>query len=310
MRTLVMLLLGCCALPAQATLLRYEPFNYGAAVGMTVEGQMNPDGETWVGAYGNAVAPSLIKVGNDNLTVPSPLLPSAGNSAELDGGPSTVATNSQQAGKALRLPLGGGVALDAGGTIYYSLALRVDELTGSTNVNGGFFLALNNGAAASTTNPTAGAARLQGRIDPTDPAKYNLGVFRNVNATAAAPSWSGPLTVGETLFLVGSYESVAGAQNDVARLWINPNPSTFADPTFSPLTTPPTLIDNSTLTGTDMGVFSILLRQSLAPHLTLDELRVGTDWASVTPVVPEPSSLALLLFGCALTSRRGSFSRE
>jgi hypothetical protein len=292
MRPIAMILLCCCAAPAQAALLQYEPFNY-QDLGPTLEGKTTPTGGMWVSAYSSGVAPGLIKVASGNLPVPPELKPATGNSVEIDGGPSSVATNPQQLGKALRLPLGGGVAVDSGGTVYYSAALRIDELTGSTNTNGGFFLALNNTAVASATNPTAGAARLHGRIDPTDPTKYNLGIFRNVNATAAATSWSGPLTVGETIFIVGSYETVAGAQNDIARLWINPNPTTLGDPLFSPLTTPPTIVDNTTGAGTDIGIASILLRQSAAPHLTLDELRIGTDWASVT--VPEPAAWALLL---------------
>jgi hypothetical protein len=283
----------CCAVPAQAALLRYEPFNYGD-VGSSVEGKTNPDGATWLAAYATP-APTGIKVAAGNLAVPSPLLPPVGNSAEIDG-------NANGAGKALRLPLGGGFSQDAGGTVYFSLALRVDELTGATNTTGGFLLGLNNSAVATTSNPTAAAARIQARIDPTDPAKFNLGVFRNVNATAGAASWSGPLTVGDTLFLVGSYESVAGAQNDIARLWINPSPGTFGDPAFSPITTPPTLIDNTTATGSDIGVASIILRQGPAPHVTLDELRVGTDWASVT--VPEPGAWALLLIGVSAAALR------
>lgn len=305
MRRLVTVLVCCCAVPAHAALLRHEPFDY-ANIGGSIENQTTPDGGTWVAAYSGSTAPGLINVSGGNLAVPPQLKPAVGNSVQIDGGPSSVSTNPNQAGKSLRLPLGGGVAVDSGGTIYYSLALRIDELTDSTNVNGGFFLALNNSSGATTTNPTAGAARLQGRIDPMDPTKFNLGIFRNINATAAAPSWSGPLTVGETLFLVGSYESVPGTQNDIARLWINPDPNTFADPSFSPLTAPPTLIDNSTGAGSDIGIASILMRQSAAPHLTIDELRVGDDWASVTPVVPEPASLAMLslALGFAACTRR------
>ncbi len=310
MRTLAMFLVCCCALPAQAALLQYEPFNYSNVAG-SIEGQTTPTGGTWVSAYTSGVAPGLIKVASGNLAVPSPMTPplAGSNSVELDGGPSSVNTNPQQLGKALRLPLGGGVAVDSGGTVYYSAALRIDDLMGSTDVVGGFFLSLNNSAGATTTNPTANAAKIQARIDPTDPTKYNLGIFRNVNAAAAATSWSGPLTVGETIFIVGSYEAVAGAQNDIARMWINPNPSTFADPLFSPLTTPPTVMDNSTGSGTDIGIASILLRQSAAPHLTLDELRVSDDWASVTPVVPEPGSLALWLVGVSVMSWRRRLER-
>jgi MYXO-CTERM domain-containing protein len=286
MRRIVCLLICVYAAPvmAQSPLILYEPFNYND-VGTTLEGKMDAAGDTWVGAYGSAVAPSLITVGTGSLTMPAQLPAAVGNSAALDGGPSTVATNPQQAGKALRLPFptGTGVAADSGGTIYYSMALRVNDLTGSNNTNGGFFFSLNNSTAATTSNPSSAPGKLQMRIDPTDATKFNIGVFRNVNAAAAATSWSSALNVGDTYFLVGSVEAVAGLQNDPARLWINPAASTYGNTMFDPTTTPPTLIDNSTGSGTDVGLFSVLLRQSVAPHLTLDELRVGTTWASVTP---------------------------
>ena len=296
-----------CAFPcasASAALVRYEPFDH-TPIGSSVEGKTNPDGETWVGAYSNATAPSLIKVASGSLAMPSAMPASFGNSAEIDGGPSSSATNSEQSGKALRLPFAStGIAVNSGGTMYYSMALRIDELTGSNSGQGGFLVALNNSTAATTTEPTAGAARLQSRVDPNDATKYNLGIFRNISATAGATSWSGPLTVGETIFIVASYETVAGNQNDVARLWIDPDLSTLGDGSFSPVTTPPTVIDNTTGTGTDIGIFSILLRQSPAPHVTLDELRVGTTWADVTPV-PEPTALGAMALGAAaLIARR------
>jgi hypothetical protein len=265
-----------------------------------VEGKVNPDGETWVSAYA-AAAPTGTLVASGNLSMPPALKQPVGNSAEING-------SAGGASKALRLPLGATIAQNGGATAYYSLALRVDELTGSTNTTGGFFFAFNNSAVATTANPTAAVARLQGRIDPVDPTKYNLGIFRNVNAAAAATSWTGPLNVGDTYFLVGSYETVLGDQNDIARLWVNPAASTFADPFFSPLTTPPTVIDNTTGTGSDIGVASIILRQSPAPHVTLDEVRVGDTWADVTPLVPEPGSWTLFLLGCGAMSRRRSFT--
>ncbi|MEX0611510.1 MAG: hypothetical protein WD738_10765 [Pirellulales bacterium] len=288
----------CCALvttlasTASAALLRYEPFSYDE-VGTTMQGKTNPDGETWLRA-GIANPPSEIKVASNSLSVPFPLLPPVGNSGEING-------QGNGNGAAIRLALGQTIST---GTVYYSFPLRMDELTGSNNNIGGFFIGLNNSTGSQTGNPTAVGARVQARIDPTDPTKYNLGVFRNITATASATSWSGPLTVGDTLFLVASYEIVSGNQNDIARLWINPDPSTFADPSFSPLTTPPTLIDNTTATGTDISIASIILRQSPAPHLTLDEIRVGTEWADVTPI-PEPASLLLLLAGCVLMPWRG-----
>jgi hypothetical protein len=273
---------------ASADLVAYEPFDYGD-VGATLQGMTNPGGETWLRA-GTANPPSEIKVAGGNLAVPSPLLPPVGNSGEING----IGNGN---GASIRLGLGQTIS---SGTVYYSFAYRADELTDSNSNIGGFFIGLNNSTGSQTGNPTAVGARVQARIDPTDATKYNLGIFRNITATATATSWSGPLTVGQTLFLVASYEIVSGNQNDVARLWINPNPSTFADTSFSPLTTPATLIDNTTGTGTDISIASIILRQSPAPFLTLDEIRVGTDWASVTAVIPEPSPFFVLLLASAL----------
>lgn len=295
--------LGAAASNASAALFLHEEFNY-TPDGATIEGNINqPEGQTWIAAH-NATAPSKIQIASGNLAMPAGMPAATGNAGRVIG--TTVSVdNSEQQGKAIRLPFGGGqgVLVDSGGTVYYSMALRADAFSFSTNVVGGFFFGLNNSAVATATNPTA-AGRIQARIDPVDGTKYNLGVFRNVNAAAGASSWSGPLTVGDTIFIVGSYEAVAGAQNDIHRLWINPNPSTFADPLFDPLTTPPTIVDNTTGTGTDIGIVSVILRQSPTPDFTFDELRVGTTWAEVTPV-PEPAALGLLSVAAAgLVTRR------
>jgi hypothetical protein len=277
-------LVCCCAHSATAALLRYEPFDYND-VGTTVEGKTNPDGETWVAAYAST-APNAINVASGNLSVPPQMNPSIGNSAEIDG-------SGNGAGKALRLPLGETIAPD--NTVYYSFALRVDALTGSNITTGGFFIGLNNSAGATATNPGSVAARIQARIDPTDGTKYNLGIFNNRNALAASASWAGAqLTVGDTYFIVASSEMNAGASNDVARLWINP--------VLNGTEPAPTAID-FTFATTDINVASIILRQGPAPHMTLDELRVGTTWQSV---IPEPASLCLVLIGCMFAfSRRG-----
>ncbi len=274
---------------ASATLVVYEPFNYDSAE--RVLGQSNPStGTNWLLAGGSP--PSIvitettaINVASGNLSVPSILQPAVGNSATITGvGNLSGATN-----RLAFAPTGGVIT---SGTVYYSFALRVDQLTGSNNTNGGWLLGLNNsGNVPQASNPTVGMARMQARIDPADGTKFQLGVF-NVNATAALmnaqmlPS----LTVGQTYFIVAGYTFNPNAGDDVASLWINPG-SLGA-------TTPPAPV--ATHTGNDTGqIASILLRQSPAPYLTLDELRVGTDWASVT-AIPEPSPFFVLLLASAL----------
>jgi hypothetical protein len=267
-----------------AALIVYEPFKYDA--GERVLGQTNQsNGNTWLRAAA-ATDTTAINTASGNLTPPPGHRIAIGNSAKITG----VGNSS---GGANRLGFAG-FGTNSGNTVYYSLLLRIDDVSNSNNTLGGFFIGLNdNGNVATTNNPTSVAARLQVRQDPTDITKYNLGIIRQraPAGTGADVNWSGPMTPGETLFLVASTEMVAGAQNDISRLWINPDPSTFNSLTPPP----PTLIDNTTGIGTDIGAFSIILRQSPAPFLTLDELRIASTWRDAT--IPEPATLGLLSLG-------------
>jgi hypothetical protein len=279
---------------ASAALIVYEPFDYPA--NQRVLGQTNPsNGNTWLRAA-TATDTTAINTAAGSLTTPYGLAQAAGNSAKITG----VGNSS---GAANRLGLGTGFTTNVAATVYYSLLLRVDDVSNSNNVLGGFFIGLNDtGNVATTNNPTSVAARIQIRQDPTDISKYNLGIIRQraPAGTGADVDWTGPMTPGKTLFLVASTELVPGLQNDISRLWINPDRSTYGDEM------PPdaTITDDSTGVGTDIGVASIILRQSPAPFLTLDELRVGTTWGDVVPL-PEPGTFGLLMLGAiGLLTRR------
>jgi hypothetical protein len=266
---------------APAALIIYEPFDYPTG---SLEGQTNPsNGLSWLRA-GTSANPSAINVASGNLAVPPTISTPVGNSATING----IGDGS---GSSTRLALGQTIT---SGSVYYSLAFRADALTGSNNTTGGFFIAFNNtGNSSQTTNPSVAPARIQSRIDPTDSSKYDLGIF-NAGATAAATSWSSGLDLGVTHFIVAGYTFNTGSTtDDVASLWIDPNPSTFET------STPPT--PTVTSTGGDVAsIASILLRQSPAPYATLDELRIGTDWGAVT--VPEPATAVSLLIACTLVS--------
>jgi hypothetical protein len=289
---------------ASGALLVYEPFDYPADE--RVLGQTNPyTGNVWELAAGTTAAgdTTAINTASGNLTPPPQLGSAVGNSATITGvGNLSGATN--------RLALPAGTASNpppASATeslfYYYSLLLRIDDVSNSNTGVGGFIIGFNNTTGPQNTNPGSVAARLQIRQDPNDPTKYNLGIVRQRAANAANIPWSGPMTPGETLFLVASTELVpggeAGSGNDISRLWINPDPSTFGN------AMPPaaTITDDAVLTSTDIGVFSIILRQSPAPFLALDEIRVGRTWAAVT--IPEPATLGLLaISGIGLLPRR------
>jgi PEP-CTERM putative exosortase interaction domain len=123
---------------------------------------------------------------------------------------------------------------------------------------------------------------------------FQIGVSNRTNST---PVFSSTVySLGETVFLVGSYQFNAGTGDDVSSLWINPSSSTFGK------VSAPT----ATLTatgGADMGALSqfILRGGATSPAGTFDELRIGTSWADVTPAaIPEPSTYAAIVGALAL----------
>jgi hypothetical protein len=149
------------------------------------------------------------------------------------------------------------------------------------------------------TEPTGGAGETVWGARPHFPAK--------------------PLDQGETVFLVASYQVVSGADNDVAQLWINPDPETFDDlvppaadviattaadavPSFcnttaNPACTPNAFaandLDSAATTTDERETVSFFLRNNGGTGIhspldaAFDELRVGLSWGSVTaPMAP------------------------
>ena len=122
---------------------------------------------------------------------------------------------------------------------------------------------------------------------------FNIGLD-NRSSVAPTSNYAAPTyDLNDTIFIVGSYEFVSGTGNDVSRIWINPSSTNFGA-----LSAPTATI--TATGGTDLtGVGGFLLRgASGSPSGAMDELRIGTGWADVTPV-PEPSSTVLMVLGAA-----------
>jgi hypothetical protein len=111
--------------------------------------------------------------------------------------------------------------------------------------------------------------------------------------------------LGETLFFVVKWElSLTAGQNNIY-LWVNPNPSTLGGAD----------LDTSTATWQATGLNTEdarwksfkFISGSATSATSLDEIRFGTSYASVTPI-PEPSTYALIGLGLAalFTLRRFS----
>jgi hypothetical protein len=156
------------------------------------------------------------------------------------------------------------------GTVYYSFLLNIKSL-GSLSTTGGYFA----GFIQTTTSNFGATVWLK---------RFGSGFTIGLNPRSTGNTiWSNDtLKINKTYFVVASYEFVSGATNDIVKLWLNPSSASFG------LTEPsPTL--SATNTGTELNSLDqILVRQDSnteTPFIELDELRIGTTWADVTPPV-------------------------
>jgi hypothetical protein len=106
--------------------------------------------------------------------------------------------------------------------------------------------------------------------------------------TSVALTGNSP-SAGTTYFVVGRIDFNANGTSEVVKLYINPTLS--AEPgTYT-----------ATVNNRDLGTISLWEGFFRGGNLTntvyIDEIRVGTTWADVAPVVPEPSTIVLLASG-------------
>ncbi len=158
--------------------------------------------------------------------------------------------------------------LTSSGTVYYSYLLRVTGV-GGLDSTGGYFTTF----YQSPTSTTGGSC-VWTRLDGT---AFDIGISVRISSPI---SWASVKSLDSTYLIVASYEFVDGATNDVSKIWINPDASTFG------AATPPPESLTSTNNTTDLtGVARIQIRQDAAnktPFIEMDELRIDTTWAGVT----------------------------
>ncbi len=246
-----------------------EPFNYtpNATLGIFTQSS-----GTWLNINtGDSV---LIETGN--LSYPG-LATSTGNKVKFDGSGTDVYTV---------------FASQTSGTIYSSFVLNVSALGGLTTT-GGYFTGFIQDASTTVFGATVWLRQ------SATAGKYNIGIA--TRTTAAAVSWlPGDYDPGTNYFIVRADDIIAGAGNDVARIWVNTPAIGGSEPTA----------DATSAVGTDLtSAARLFLRQDNAtntPFIEVDEIRVGTTWASVTPsgaAVPTLSiSSPLAAFGNVCTN--------
>jgi hypothetical protein len=254
-------LLAGAAPEVSGQVLVYEPFDYPA--GQLLTGQTNAAGQGWING-GSGVDDGTIVAGG--LTIPGLAAP-RGNCLTNGG-----------AGPGNRILFNTTLS---SGTVYYSLALRVDTLGASFTGGTSFITSLGYQPASTLIQQ----AELFVRTNPAGTGGYVLGITKtDANAIVFSPT---VFTNGQTLFIAVSYTFLnGGSSDDLVRLWINPDPSSFGG------ASPPSPTVTATVTGSDLAQIDRLnLRQNLASNIpeamTFDELRVGTNWAEVTPPAAE-----------------------
>ncbi len=256
---------------AQATLIGTESFLTG---GNPSAGEyalwnitnQNPSVSGWAGAWSASSGSFTSGV------VQASSLAYTGYSAG-EGGSLRVSVNSAN-GRVIRL-LDDTYGTD-GDVVYFSFLMQL-------NATGDQYRAFELNAPLSNSDPDRTVQLGTGSIDFT---AGNFGLRINNNASIAVDLGAQDTSVN--LFVV-KLEYHAGVNNDVVQVWRNPD---LSGP--EPLAT-------GTLTAVNLQNLGVgrmsFARFNSANNATWDEVRIGTTWDAV---IPEPSTLLMLLTGGAL----------
>ena len=293
-RVLVCALLPVASFQAHAALDFYDSFNYSpAAIPLATAAA-----PTWVLYTGSGPGPTNTA---GSLSYPG-LQTATGDNSVLFNGAGAFGTAARNLSQLYNI--------GNGPTLYYSLTLQVTTISGndwggSGNwVNGAFMLGfdgkLKNGtpgfalgeAAAPLLIRTGNPSNVGGTADTFQ--GYQLGVGVTAIPTQRIFDAAHVYDPGDTLFLVLSYTFNAGANNDIAKLYVNPIPGSIESANV------PVATATGFLEVTNNQIQSFFLgNNSMEPNGTqIDDLRVGTTWQDVTPAsVPEPSRAMVIGLG-------------
>jgi hypothetical protein len=167
------------------------------------------------------------------------------------------------------------------GYVVYASALVNFSALPSTTASGQYFFHLTQTGSTTTFFARCFARTTAGNVE--------FGI-RGSSADGPVFVTSPTVPLGTTAFVVIKYQSVPGASNDVASIFINPTPGAV-EPAAGATTTP----SAEPAAG---GIGRVSLRQSLSSGegmgtLTVDEIRVGTTWADVTPAASSVSDWSI-----------------
>jgi hypothetical protein len=278
------------ALNSTSALPSFDPFadatanggtSYAVGAGLAPNTSANSDGSvnSWVLVNSNVITTNpqpMVVAGN--LTYPD-LPVSTGNSVSI--APPLAGT-----GASARF----GLNLTASPSIvYYSFILQ------ATDVSAVPITSVNNAIAAFSDTTTAQGTQVQrlgGRlVTITSGSGYRLGVGKG-STTGDYVYDPTERAVGDTVFIVVSYERAGGATN--VNLWVNPPSSSFgAETSPTPVASVPQGSAVNDLNANGARAFILCGQYANSPSCIIDEVRVATNWANVTGGNPTfPISIA------------------
>lgn len=159
-------------------------------------------------------------------------------------------------------------------TTYSSFLLKISDFTGVTSTSGAYFAGFVSGNGTTSFGGTVWVKK--------DGAGYQIGLNPRTTAANTVFTTGTPYTLNSTYLVVVSYTiNTSSTADDVVKLWVNPTLGQITEPT--PLLEATQSVANSDLE----SIARFLIRQDAAtstPAIEMDEVRVGTTWASVTPL--------------------------
>jgi len=266
----------CVTAAARAALLGYDGFDYSAG-SLAGRGLPTDPGfsTSWTqsGANGGNVVLTSLSYAN---------LQTSGGAANLSGAGTTL--NFRSLSRIYDDP-----SDSSTGEIWWSYLMRPGAYTGIPFAGLSFYTDAISGSAASDTDFATATRDSNG-------LKYgfsDLDFTTNFFTTSVAPTNGVTALIVGRIILGGGANTTANNQ-DLIQLYVNPMIGGVTPPSDA----------NANVTANFQTIR--FAAQNGAPFI-IDEFRLGESFADVTPVVPEPSTCALMMLGAAgMLLRRGA----
>jgi MYXO-CTERM domain-containing protein len=275
-RSTALLVLGALGtLSARADLVGFDSFESYTA-GSNIHGQSGGTG--WGGAW------SVLPIGSSTAgttAVSSTSITYNHGGATLGGGKSLLLSNTSNGTQRNVFE-----SVNTAGSDYY--VSMIFQFSGSVFAG---WQALDNDP--SINNDSIGLVAQNGSV-----AARVDDVTSPVNSSSPG-NVAGFVSAGTTYFMVIEYTGWTGTNYSTVNVWINPNTGDQSASSVSATYTDPSTGDGGGSAGF-LGLYVRTLIDStpVAESMLIDDLRVGTDWGSVT-TIPEPGSASLAAAGAA-----------